>query len=133
MAVDNKYGQIHIERIQKDEPIFIFRASDVMSTYPLAVYRDLMECIGNSEGKDSVNLAIKRFQAWQHRRLPTQKNSMTKKEAVKFHEWLSNPMTSNHKWEILGQLDKIIGHCPSGKKKEVMNGRCCRQTGGGET
>jgi len=71
MAVDNKYGQIHIERIKEDEPIFIFRASDVMSTYPLAVYRDLMGCIGNTEGKDSVDLAIKRFQAWQYRRLPT--------------------------------------------------------------
>ena len=53
---------------------------------------------------------------------------LTKEEAIKFHKWLSDHMVSNHKWEILQLLDKIIGYCPNEKKK-VMNGR---QTGGEE-
>ena len=47
---------------------------------------------------------------------------LTKKEAIKFHKFLSDIMISNHKWEILQLLDKIIGYCPN-KKKETMHGR----------
>lgn len=49
---------------------------------------------------------------------------LTKKEAIKFHEFLSDIMVSNHKWEILQLLDKIIGYCPNKtKKKETVHGR----------
>lgn len=52
---------------------------------------------------------------------------LTKKEAIKFHEWMSDIMISNHKWEILQKLDKIIGYCPNKtktktKKKDTVHG-----------
>jgi len=37
---------------------------------------------------------------------------LTKKEAIRFHNWLSDDAISQHKWEIMEDLDKIVGHCP---------------------
>lgn len=72
MAQDVKYGEIFIDRItDPDEPIVVFRAQDILATHPLRVYRDLMLAIGNKEGVENIELSIKRFEAWQDRRLPT--------------------------------------------------------------
>lgn len=72
MAQDVKYGEIKIDRIHEDnEPIVVFRAQDILAVHALKAYRDLMETIGNKEGFENINLSIKRFQAWQYRRLPT--------------------------------------------------------------
>ena len=72
MAEDVKYGQIKIDRIHDDnEPIVVFRAQDVLASYALRVYRDLMVSIGNKEGVENIELSIKRFEAWQFRRIPT--------------------------------------------------------------
>jgi len=72
MAQDVKYGEIKIDRIHdENEPVVVFRAQDVLASHALRVYRDLMEAIGNKEGVASMELSIKRFEAWQYRRLPT--------------------------------------------------------------
>ena len=72
MAEDVKYGQIQIDRINdNNEPIVVFRAQDILATHALRVYRDLMLAIGNKEGVENIELSIKRFEAWNYRRLPT--------------------------------------------------------------
>ena len=72
MAKDLKYGDITVDRIKDpNEPIVIFRAQDIMASHALKAYRDLMESIGNKEGAESMELSIKRFEAWNYRRLPT--------------------------------------------------------------
>jgi len=38
---------------------------------------------------------------------------LTVEEAEKFHEWLKDQ--SSHKWEIMDELDKIMGNCPDKK------------------
>ena len=48
---------------------------------------------------------------------------LTQEEAIRFHDWLRNPNISEHKWEIMQELDEIIGYCPTQTtKKKVMNG-----------
>lgn len=72
MAQDVKYGEIKIDRIHdNDEPVVVFRAQDVLASHVLREYRDLMVAIGNKEGAANMELSIKRFEAWQYRRLPT--------------------------------------------------------------
>ena len=72
MAQDVKYGEIKIDRIHdNNEPVVVFRAQDALASYALRTYRDLMVAIGNKEGVESIDLSIKRFEAWQYRRLPT--------------------------------------------------------------
>jgi len=72
MANDEKYGQIQIDRINDpNEPVVVFRAQDVLASSVLRSYRDLMLAIGNREGAESMTISIKRFEAWQYRRLPT--------------------------------------------------------------
>jgi hypothetical protein len=72
MAKDVKYGEIKIDRIHdENEPVVVFRAQDVLASHALRAYRDLMEAIGNKEGVASIELSIKRFEAWPYRRLPT--------------------------------------------------------------
>ena len=72
MAQDVKYGEIDIERIHdKNEPVVVFRAQDVLASHALRAYRDLMVAIGNKEGVASMDLSIKRFESWQYRRIPT--------------------------------------------------------------
>ncbi len=72
MAEDVKYGQIQIDRIHDpNEPVVVFRAQDILASHALRVYRDLMLAIGNKEGVENIELSIKRFEAWQFRRIPT--------------------------------------------------------------
>ena len=72
MAQDVKYGEIQIDRINdNNEPIVVFRAQDVLASHALRAYRDLMVAIGNKEGVENMELSIKRFEAWQYRRIPT--------------------------------------------------------------
>jgi len=72
MAQDVKYGEIQIDRINDpNEPVVVFRAQDVLASHALRAYRDLMVSIGNKEGVASIELSIKRFEAWNYRRLPT--------------------------------------------------------------
>ncbi len=72
MAKDLKYGEIKIDRIHdKNEPVVVFRAQDVLASHALRTYRDLMIAIGNKEGAESMELSIKRFESWGSRRLPT--------------------------------------------------------------
>lgn len=52
-------------------------------------------------------------------------NKLTKEEAIKFHNWLRDVAMSEHKWEIMQQLDTVIGHCPTQtktKKKDTVHG-----------
>lgn len=65
-------------------------------------------------------------------------NKLTQEEAIKFHNWLRDVAMSEHKWEIMQQLDEVIGHCPTQTKtkktkKKVMKDDRQEQTGGGET
>ncbi len=69
MAKDVKYGDINIPGIPADEPVFVFRAQDILAGAPLLVYRELRASMGIVP--DSVNLSISRFQAWPTKRLPT--------------------------------------------------------------
>jgi len=72
MAQDVKYGEIKIDRIHdENEPVVVFRAQDILASYALRTYRDLMLSIGNKEGVANIELSIKRFEAWQFRRIPT--------------------------------------------------------------
>ena len=72
MAQDVKYGEVKIDRIHdENEPVVVFRAQDVLASHALRAYRDLMVSIGNKEGVASIELSIKRFEAWNYRRLPT--------------------------------------------------------------
>ncbi len=70
MAKENKYGFVDVDHIPDDEPIFIFRAQDALATIAIRFYQELRRSIGDKEGADDIELAIKRFNAWDTKKLP---------------------------------------------------------------
>jgi len=68
MAIDNKYGRVHLERgtIGDDEPVVVFRAQDGMLPYLLTSYRTLCE-LADSPARhlDGIDAARERVVAWQ--------------------------------------------------------------------
>ncbi len=70
MANENKYGQINIQGIPDNEPIFVFRAQDALAGIVLKFYQELRRSAGDREGAESINLAIKRFEVWETKKLP---------------------------------------------------------------
>jgi hypothetical protein len=71
MAKELKYGDIEIEGIPEDEPIFIFRAQDCFAHALLETYAQLRFSAGDKEGSDSVRHSARRFSAWPVKKIPT--------------------------------------------------------------
>lgn len=66
MAVDTKYGDIDIEGIPDDEPVFVIRAKDEVSVQTLNQYADNATRNGSpSEHHASVRRRAAEFQEWQ--------------------------------------------------------------------
>ncbi len=66
MAVDNKYGEIEIEGIPADEPVFVLRAQDRLSTPILIRYQNMAtvgEC--SDEFIKGIDQAFSNFADWQ--------------------------------------------------------------------
>jgi len=70
MARDAKYGDVRIKGIPEDEPVFIFRAQDMLVPLVLAYYRDLREAMGDHDVVDRIEHQRKRFITWKPRKLP---------------------------------------------------------------
>ena len=70
MANENKYGQINIQGIPENEPIFVFRAQDALATIAIRFYQELRRSAGDREGAADIELAIKRFNTWGTKKLP---------------------------------------------------------------
>ncbi len=71
MAKDAKYGDIAIDGIADDEPIFVLRARDVFAGALLTQYQELRRSAGDEIGAEALQLTINRFRAWPVKRLPT--------------------------------------------------------------
>ena len=70
MAQDKKYGHVRIRGIPDDEPVFIFRAQDMLVPLVLAYYRDLREAMGDYDTVDEIEHQRRRFITWEPRKLP---------------------------------------------------------------
>ena len=70
MAIDAKYGKVSIKGIPEDEPVFIFRAQDMLAPLVLAYYRDLREALGDLDVIDRIEHQRRRFLTWKPRKLP---------------------------------------------------------------
>jgi len=70
MAYDTKYGDVKVEGIPKNEPIFILRAQDVFSVHMLKVYRGLRESSGDLKGVRALNVTIEEFKNWNFKKVP---------------------------------------------------------------
>lgn len=68
MALDSKYGEIHVEKIPDDEPIFIIRAQDAAAIDALINYGRVAEVAGATiEFVTGVNQVINDFESWRGR------------------------------------------------------------------
>ena len=66
MSGEAKYaGRLHVEGIPEDEPVFLFRAQDKLSTEALARYREACISAGLEDMARSVDAQINRFVDWQ--------------------------------------------------------------------
>lgn len=66
MARDTKYGDIDIEKIGKDEPVFILRAQDRKALQAMARYRSICEEGGVEQSHlDAIDRAYDAFTEWQ--------------------------------------------------------------------
>lgn len=71
MAISDKYGKVTVEHepgnpFGDDEPVFIFRARDVLSKVVINEYLKLLFTFGASEEhQESVKEAINTFITWQ--------------------------------------------------------------------
>ena len=65
VPVSGKAGEI-LQSLHPDEPVFVFRAKDLLSPFALLAYRDLVDSYnpGGVHARD-VNAAIVNFRAWQ--------------------------------------------------------------------
>lgn len=70
MARDAKYGEFHVRGIPKDEPVFLFRAQDMLAVLVLAHYRDLREALGDHDAVARIEHQRRRFLTWKPRKLP---------------------------------------------------------------
>ena len=70
MAVSGKYGQLDINNIEKDEPVFILRAQDKLAVYAVEMYRLLAESHGCTI-VNSIGSEIEKFKSWKgNKKLP---------------------------------------------------------------
>lgn len=68
MAIDNKYGKVTLEKgnIGEDEPVFVFRARDLLAPSTLWYYLELCTDNGSPEGHlKAIRQAINQFEQWQ--------------------------------------------------------------------
>ena len=70
MAIDAKYGKVSIKGIPEDEPVFIFRAQNMLTPLVLAYYRDLREAMGDHNVVERIEHQRRRFLTWKPRKLP---------------------------------------------------------------
>ncbi len=67
MARSGKYGEININGIGTDEPVFILRAQDKLAATTIEMYRLLAISHGTSIA-ESVGKEIKKFNSWNGKR-----------------------------------------------------------------
>jgi ferredoxin len=67
MAVSGKYGSIVIAKIPEDEPVFVFRAQDLLTVPVLEVYKTLLT-VHDSQLASDLEKEISRFRAWGKKR-----------------------------------------------------------------
>lgn len=66
MAIDAKYGDIDIEGIPDDEPVFVIRAQDAVAVQTINQYADNATRNGSpSEHHSSARRQAARFKEWQ--------------------------------------------------------------------
>lgn len=76
MAVDRKYGHFTPEHgdIADDEPVFVFRAQDVMLPAILGIYREMCLLNGSPmrhlDGIDAARTEVEAWQAEHHVQVP---------------------------------------------------------------
>ena len=70
MAIENKYGELVIDGIPVDEPVFLLRSQDALAVATLQFYKLLRESTGDVNGAEAIDLAIRRFKAWPKKKLP---------------------------------------------------------------
>lgn len=65
VSVGGKAGEI-LQHLLPDEPVFVFRAKDILSVFALEAYADLVEKY-NGQGKQGATLyeSIQAFRDWQ--------------------------------------------------------------------
>ncbi|MGC9324679.1 MAG: hypothetical protein ACP5G0_08035 [Desulfomonilia bacterium] len=67
MAVSEKYGTIDIPRVPEDEPVFVFRAQDLLTIPILEVYKTLLAVHGSPLAPELEN-EIQKFRVWERER-----------------------------------------------------------------
>lgn len=67
MAVSGKYGSITVPNIPEDEPVFIFRAQDLLTIPILEAYKTLLTIHG-SPLAENIEKEILRFREWERKR-----------------------------------------------------------------
>ncbi len=77
MALDSKYGTISISTIPDDEPVFVFRAQDVLALSVLAMYRQLLfstHQLRTQTENYAMDLSMQRtmtaFASWPTKKIP---------------------------------------------------------------
>jgi hypothetical protein len=63
MAVSGKYGQVNIQNIGPNEPVFILRAQDELAVYAIEMYKLLADSHGCSITK-SIDKDLGNFKNW---------------------------------------------------------------------
>ena len=73
MAYEMKYGQIEVKKkdIPKSEPVFLFRAQDLLAEKYLRMYaEDVLTHTGDAGNYRKILLAADNFRLWQTKKLP---------------------------------------------------------------
>jgi hypothetical protein len=68
-GMDSKYGNLNITGIPSAEPVFVLRAQDAHALYLLREYQALVSS-HNPEMEEKMDLVLRRFKAWEPKKLP---------------------------------------------------------------
>ena len=67
MAISEKYGEIDIPKIGKDEPVFILRAQDQLAEGIIEIY-NVLAVSHEPSLKDGLDEVVSRFRNWKGQR-----------------------------------------------------------------
>lgn len=74
MAIDTKYGKVHVPGIPDDEPIFIIRGQDKAATAAVLRYAEMAHMAGaNWTHVAHAFDAAGKLNAWPHKKVPDTK------------------------------------------------------------
>lgn len=70
MAREQKYGEIEIPNVPADEPVFIFRAQDLLALPAIGFYAKMRRNLGDIESARKIDEALAEMAKWPVKKMP---------------------------------------------------------------